>query len=679
MSTINIDELKKNLQERSETVRGEFLSELEAKRNEISKQIEQKEETITGIESEIKENLEGYERHRSLSRGPKILDAKVYKAINSVAKNYLAQVRERRRTIRALESEKAELQAEFDGINEENFKDELTQRQQAVKAQFISELKDKQEDLRKQILEKQNQIKKQKDEYTEAVKTQTAYESISGIKNLEAKTYKAANEKASIYLMKARNINKKIKKLEKQVEEAQKDFEDLDSYIQELVSEKDENILRQEKPDKSKKKQPDEPESNQPGKAEKKKPDEPESNQLGKAEKKKPDESEKEQPGKAEKKKPDESEKKQPDDAGKPKVDEKGLDESDFNDILSIFEKRAKIRESKQQEWEKIFSTYKRGEREENPVAELTPEKFREIQEIFNRETPESTIKFIPQVGKKYYINKIKFYFKNGKPVYEVTLNSDDNEQEFIGIMGWSNIEKLSKEQSYKLAETMEDPDKFYDPNIEDILRMLDMQCDTGALDRYMQLMQSYKAKDIEKIDFNVEYDFSNLEGAPRGLQNRSKLAYIKKIAKANSRLGRATYEKKPNFFKRLWNKMKTLKLNSGSSIRNDEISQLKMIEELHDDVEQDSIIEALRSGIHDQNFSISEFAKAYGISEEEVKTYIENPKIMGIDRNEAFRLSQRISQEELSKLGTNRVTENGENNREEAINTSEMTEKGEK
>ena len=54
MSNINIEELKNNLEERQEAVRTDFLSELEIKRNEISKQIEQKDESITNIKDEIK-------------------------------------------------------------------------------------------------------------------------------------------------------------------------------------------------------------------------------------------------------------------------------------------------------------------------------------------------------------------------------------------------------------------------------------------------------------------------------------------------------------------------------------------------------------------------------------------------------------------------------------------------
>ena len=84
--------------------------------------------------------------------------------------------------------------------------------------------------------------------------------------------------------------------------------------------------------------------------------------------------------------------------------------------------------------------------------------------------------------------------------------------------------------------------------------------------------------------------------------------------------------------------------------IRNDEYTQMKMMEGLNSNPTHDNVIEALRSGVQDQNFSISEFAKAYKISEEEVRTYMENPKIMGINRNEAFRLSQRIDRQLLDR-----------------------------
>ena len=93
---------------------------------------------------------------------------------------------------------------------------------------------------------------------------------------------------------------------------------------------------------------------------------------------------------------------------------------------------------------------------------------------------------------------------------------------------------------------------------------------------------QNYESEE-EMLD--IEYDFSELyrmpdikeelakiqkEGSKEEIDNfkrnndKARLKALQKIAKNNSKLGLAWYEKRPNFLKRLWDKITTPKLTDG-------------------------------------------------------------------------------------------------------------------
>ena len=117
-------------------------------------------------------------------------------------------------------------------------------------------------------------------------------------------------------------------------------------------------------------------------------------------------------------------------------------------------------------------------------------------------------------------------------------------------------------------------------------------------------------------------------------------------MMKKNLKLGRVYYEKAPNFLQKMWKRIKDLRLSlpSANKEQNSDTYMGKLIKpEPQPQSQEERIVEALRSGVGDPEFNLEEFAKAYEISPEEVKKYMEDPKIMGkTDKNRLFRLRQR-------------------------------------
>ncbi len=646
MSNINIEELRKQLEQRLEAARIEFILDLKPKREELRKQIEQKNEDIKGLESEREEQLKGYEMHRSISRGPKLLDEKVYKVINSAALNYIKQAREKGKEIRLMRDEKSKLQEELDGLSEEALKDKLKQKQEAEKANYTLELQAKQEEVSKQMQAKQAEIKEQKAKYTENMKAHKSYRAISGIEHLEDKTYKDASEKATAYFLKARLVNKKINELEKQLAELQEDANTLDTYLKELDTKEkekqEEEISAQEDEMWAEYRKKDEQAARQ-------RTIEEDSSWIVHNEMEKINEELTQERTQEEiKAYNDEQDKVERDEAGQGETE---LDDETFKKIQAIFNK-------KQPQTPPQVVTVKPTQTttSKTPATKVETKPTNKTTQVMSPKPATSpqeknTKSQSNNLQRRNFVDGVIFYIKNGEPTYEAQIMTDDMKVEIYKISGWNNIKTMKPRESKILLRQIDNPGKYYDQNIASILEKVDAKYGTNSIEQYINLLSTNPIKDESKVDLNIAYYFDNLNGISK--ENRGITRYIQKIAKSNSKLGRVFYEKSPSLFSRLWRKIKTLKLTSGeiernTTIRNDKYSQMKMEEELHSDVVHDNLVESLRSGVQDPNFSISEFAKAYGISEEEVRTYIENPKVMGLSRTEAFRLSQRIDRQLL-------------------------------
>ncbi len=616
MRNINIEELRSQLQQRLDTIQIDevqitdtsYMDDVQVGIVDTRNPIKQRETYSNDLEGELLQRFDetrDYETRMELSEKIK-------------------QERERKLIEKAKEQQRIE-------------------KEQKVKAEFVSELKDKQAELSKKIAELQQKIIA-----TEAARVETEDQIeeqqkivIKGVKAVGEKVYKAAQDEINKNSRSVRSRMARIRKLESQRVEAQADFDSLDAYIKEIsleekVDEKEERV--EEKIDEHEQTEEHSEEdliSAQEDEmwAEYRRKDEQDAKQKAIEEDKawkRHDMMEKAKEEMIEEQTQEEIK------AYNKEQDKKELDdETSRRQAIS----RQKPKTSSQTKTITADPTQPKAPRTTQETAPSHPSIKSTVQ------PPKVTEQ------KKYSIDGIKFYIENGQPIYEVSINSDGQHIEPYRVIGWDNIKTMKPSESQKLLKEIDNPDKYYDQNIASVLEIVDKKYGTNGLAQYMKLLKTKPIKDESEVSLNIDYDFSNLDTVSK--ENKSITKYIKKLANANYKLGRASYEKSPSLFSRLWNKIKTLKLNSGEMERNIPISNsqytmMKMGEELESNPTNDNLIEALRSGVQDPDFSISEFAKAYEVSEEEIKEYMKNPKIMGMSRSEAFRLSQRIDRQSL-------------------------------
>ena len=260
----------------------------------------------------------------------------------------------------------------------------------------------------------------------------------------------------------------------------------------------------------------------------------------------------------------------------------------------------------------------------------------------------------------KNSINEVKFYIENGEPVYKVLINTSEG-LKYLKYSGWNNIATSNSSKFQEIIDLVDNP-KCYDQNIATLLAHADKTYGTDGLKRYAKLLKQHLEEDIEKINLNIDYDFSNLYSVSK--ENKSIVKYVKNIAKANAKCGRVYYEKAPNFFQRIWHRVKTLRLSlpSGYKEQDSDAYMGKLIKpEPKPQSKEEEIVEALRSGFEDPGFSVEEFAKAYGITPEEVKKYMEDPNIMKRSKKELFKLNLKSKQQNGKKEPIQNPKQNNE------------------
>ncbi len=327
-----------------------------------------------------------------------------------------------------------------------------------------------------------------------------------------------------------------------------------------------------------------------------------------------------------------------------------GLDDDDFEQIKNIF----KIPENE--------------EPTKKDTTQIDPKVFEEIQKVFAQEPAKtetkttskvtnvntsqaplkksnSGVKQTPSAKKpeqrqasskqsQYYISGVKFRLFVGIPEYSVVIKSNDPSVEPIEYTEWDAYETESVPE--KISKSVTDAKKFYDQNVANILEKVDKKYGTNGLQQYIDLLSKKYMYNKPKNDLNIDYDFSYLGKISK--ENKGIIKNIKKLAKANSKLGLATYEKTPNFLQKIWNKIKTARLNPASDTKErNEFIDATLYNRSEDNLR---IIEALESGIGEPGFSLEEFAKAYDLTDKQLETYMNELK--GIDRSKLWRLKNK-------------------------------------
>ena len=230
-------------------------------------------------------------------------------------------------------------------------------------------------------------------------------------------------------------------------------------------------------------------------------------------------------------------------------------------------EKKEKDEEQKQEDNELDVPPQKVENEEKKPAVATS--KTTEVSPKIETTTPK-TVSQEPQTIKPenlWKVENISFYIIDGNvPCYKVNLfnGKEEKQEEFIGK---EYIQFLNSEEANKLKnEGIKEADRVYDKGLADILGQIDSIYQTASLQQYKEMLKNknlisrYPDKYKEEV-LDIDYDLSELYTKPETDEEIKKLRKFKKIIKANYIEGLVSYEKAPNFLKRLWRKITTRSL----------------------------------------------------------------------------------------------------------------------
>lgn len=144
-------------------------------------------------------------------------------------------------------------------------------------------------------------------------------------------------------------------------------------------------------------------------------------------------------------------------------------------------------------------------------------------------------------------------------PIYYVLLEKENGETFRFKRYASNYIQEVTPELQQKLEDKLiTESKKYYDVGLASILKEVDEQFGTNGFTKYKELIHNKFLKNKHESEINIDYDFSNQYGKILP-EEQVQMKLIKKIAKANAKLGLAKYEKAPNVFKRMWKNLMDL------------------------------------------------------------------------------------------------------------------------
>lgn len=269
--------------------------------------------------------------------------------------------------------------------------------------------------------------------------------------------------------------------------------------------------------------------------------------------------------------------------------------------------------------------------------------------------TPVGTPTTQTENKEKCEIKQVGFRIQsNGKPEYYVIFTRD-GELDTESYDALQYINKVMEKDVYRL-KNVEQPKKYFDIGLEEILGKFDFAHKTNYVDKYIESM----AKDakVEDRGFRLSYDFYNLSlYSPK--DNR-KLKHLRNIAKNNKRAGLAEYYKSGSLLKRIETRIKSSKFYSKyflpapveyETVKESTNEQVKdSFEQLHDEPGFD-----IETFIKQNNFSDKTASEYRDLKDKKGKEWRESLKAiketkrpdLEPDFDEIFRTVEEIQQEE--------------------------------
>ena len=246
-----------------------------------------------------------------------------------------------------------------------------------------------------------------------------------------------------------------------------------------------------------------------------------------------------------------------------------------------------------------------------------------------------------------------------GVPVYTVYMKMPDNSvvpyETSVNVGKDGSFKQLSKDEARRIEYKYNiiDASRYYDINLENVLAEVDRTYGTEGVKQYQTLMKTREGASVLDIDYN----FSELYQTPTDPEAKMQLKSLRKLAKANYNLGLASYEKAPNLFKRLWKKITQKKLISREQERPNQTpqeidnkdDQIQMQGKQLDPLEKKEQVLKAFQDLHDEpGFNVRRFAKAYNLSPEETREYINLQHKSGSTNREKFIKSIEVKKDEL-------------------------------
>ena len=613
----------------------------------------------------------------------KELDASVYKAIDDSNRQIAKSLENRARRRNTL----------------------VKRKEKVEKAQqnFISDLQKRKNEIEKQIEDIENQIAKIESEREELKQLRRNHIEVYRLK-VDKDVYQLINKKSREFMQSAREKKEQIKELETQREGFESDLAILDDFMVEVRDGKKEEKIVEETTEVLETPAPEAEKTEKEEKTEK-------TEQVPEAstsEKEKSEEVPEAPTQEAEESKempeaptPKVEESKEMPEALTPRTEEnKQTSESKNNNFVYTdgYGHRKRV------DWTVPNQTKTDPEGDINKVAEELKNKKDEFED-YTQSDPEivGSNEDKVEIGTEKQTNtvelkEIKFSIsKDGKPVYSATIVNGDKE-EIITLD--KNIHTRLNSNYAKNFERIEELDKYLDPNIAELLMKVEKtysevedkdkakaeeiinKSKIKAFDKYVVFMKGKNEGKKPAID--ISYDFSELYNMPTDKDDKRRMKFIQKIAKANYNRGLLkAYERRPSILERIKQKLSNvfarriasrtvdldLKSDKINPLTNDEIKELYDRESSKDDfnkVEFEKMLEENHIPLEQFKTIVPEYEPASELREGKptetppVEPTTETP----VEENKPndFKEGLKVSPQSLGNSDTTVMPENSEN-----------------
>ena len=544
---LKLQDAQKGMPANLKVEKGDFIDQIHA----IEKEIE---------DSDIirKKDDEKLKTQTSIRGFYKELDASVYKAIDDSNRQIAKSLENRARRRNTL----------------------VKRKEKVEKAQqnFISDLQKRKNEIEKQIEDIENQIAKIESEREELKQLRRNHIEVYRLK-VDKDVYQLINKKSREFMQSAREKKEQIKDLETQREGFESDLAILDDFMVEVRDGKKEEkvveeiIIEEVNPETTtpKAEKPEQETEKLEKVSETPAPEAEKTEEVLEAPVSEPKKSEKVSEAPA--KQTEKTEKAPVAPAQKTKNVEENNNKTTSNNPTN---NKYVFNSGYGNDWVVDLKAPSSSTKTEEILDKHAPE-IEAVQEgVKNRQSADPSLEDLENTGKEdeakaLALKEIKVSISNeGKPVYSAIIVDDDKEETITldkdihtklnsaYVRHFAEVPQLAKYLDPNIAELLMKVDKTYN-NIEDTdkstVEEIIKSSKIKALKSYKELLIGKSEGKLPLID--ISYDFSELYNMPTDKDDKRRMKFIQKIAKANYNIGLLkSYEGRPSILERIKQKL---------------------------------------------------------------------------------------------------------------------------